>query len=100
MNAALETGRVDAAFEVEPGYSGGLAAGSKSVSNAYEEMAPNYTVATYFASKQYIGESRDVVDRFVRAMQKSLDYASSHDDEVARDRGDLHRDPAGGRSTR
>ncbi len=82
MNAALESGRVDAAFEVEPGYSGGLAAGSKSVSNAYEEMAPNYTVATYFASKQYIGESRDVVDRFVRAMQKSLDYASSHDDEA------------------
>ena len=82
MNAALESGRVDAAFEVEPGYSGGLAAGSKSVSNAYEEMAPNYTVATYFATKQYIGESRDVVDRFVRAMQKSLDYASSHDDEA------------------
>jgi len=82
MNAALESGRVDAAFEVEPGYSGALAAGSKSVSNAYEEMAPNYTVATYFASKQYIGESRDVVDRFVRAMQKSLDYASSHDDEA------------------
>ena len=82
MNAALESGRVDAAFQVEPGYSGGLAAGSKSVSNAYEEMAPNYTVATYFASKQYIAENRDVVDRFVRAMQKSLDYASSHDDEA------------------
>jgi NitT/TauT family transport system substrate-binding protein len=82
MNAALESGRVDAAFEVEPGYSGALAAGSKSVSNAYEEMAPNYTVATYFATKQYIAESRDVVDRFVRAMQKSLDYASSHDDEA------------------
>jgi NitT/TauT family transport system substrate-binding protein len=82
MNAALESGRVDAAFQVEPGYSGGLAAGSKNISNAYEEMAPNYTVATYFASKQYIAESRDVVDRFTRAMQKSLEYASSHDDEV------------------
>jgi NitT/TauT family transport system substrate-binding protein len=82
MNAALESGRVDAAFQVEPGYSGGLAAGSKNISNAYEEMAPNYTVATYFASKQYIAESRDVVDRFTRAMQKSLEYASAHDDEV------------------
>jgi NitT/TauT family transport system substrate-binding protein len=82
MNAALESGRVDAAFQVEPGYSGGLAAGSKNISNAYEEMAPNYTVATYFASKQYIGESRDVVDRFNRAIAKSLDYASQHDDEV------------------
>ncbi len=82
MNAALESGRVDAAFQVEPGYSGGLAAGSKSISNAYEEMAPNYTVATYFASKQYIGENKDVIDRFKRAMQKSLDYASAHDSEV------------------
>jgi NitT/TauT family transport system substrate-binding protein len=82
MNAALESGRVDAAFQVEPGYSGGLAAGSKNISNAYEEMAPNYTVATYFASKQYIGENRDVVDRFNRAIAKSLDYASQHDDEV------------------
>ena len=82
MNAALESGRVDAAFQVEPGYTGGLAAGSKSISNAYEEMAPNYTVATYFASKQYIGENRDVVDRFNRAIARSLDYASQHDDEV------------------
>ena len=82
MNAALESGRVDAAFQVEPGYSGGLAAGSKNISNAYEEMAPNYTVATYFTSKQYIAENRDVVDRFARAMQKSLEYASGHDDEV------------------
>ncbi|MEZ0294808.1 MAG: ABC transporter substrate-binding protein [Solirubrobacteraceae bacterium] len=82
MNAALESGRVDAAFEVEPGYSGGLAAGSRNISNAYEEMAPNYTVATYFTSKQYIAENRDVVDRFARAMQKSLEYAAGHDDEV------------------
>jgi len=82
MNAALESDRVDAAFEVEPGYSGGLAAGSRNISNAYEEMAPNYTVATYFTSKQYIAENRDVVDRFARAMQKSLEYAAGHDDEV------------------
>ena len=82
MNAALESDRVDAAFQVEPGYSGGLAAGSRNISNAYEEMAPNYTVATYFTSKQYIAENRDVVDRFARAMQKSLEYAAGHDDEV------------------
>jgi NitT/TauT family transport system substrate-binding protein len=82
MNAALESGRVDAAFQVEPGYSGGLAAGSRNISNAYEEMAPNYTVATYFASKQYIAENRDVVDRFNRAIQKSLDYAAQNDAEV------------------
>jgi NitT/TauT family transport system substrate-binding protein len=82
MNAALESGRVDAAFQVEPGYSGALAAGGESLSNAYEEMAENYTVATYFTSKQYIEENRETVDKFVRAMQKSLEYASGHEDEV------------------
>jgi NitT/TauT family transport system substrate-binding protein len=82
MNAALEAGRVDAAFQVEPGYTGGLAAGSTNILNAYEEMATNYTVATYFASKQYIGENREIVDRFVRAMEKSLEYAAENDDEV------------------
>ena len=53
-------------------------------------------MATYFASKQYIAENRDVVDRFKRAMEKSLDYASSHADEVRAIVGDLHGDPAGG----
>ena len=53
-------------------------------------MAPNYTVATYFTSKQYIAENRDVVDRFARAMQKSLEYAAGHDDEVRAIVGDLH----------
>ena len=86
MNAALESDRVDAAFQVEPGYSGGLAAGSQNISNAYEEMAPNYTVATYFASKQYIAENRDVVDRFARAMQKSLEYAARPRRRGSRDR--------------
>lgn len=82
MNAALESGRVDAAFQVEPGFSGGKAAGSKVIFNSYEQTAPNLTVATYFASKDYIGSKGDVVDRFVRAMEKSLDYASQNEQEV------------------
>jgi NitT/TauT family transport system substrate-binding protein len=82
MNAALEAKRVDAAWVVEPGFTGGLAAGSKPLFNPYEETAKNLTVATYFASKQYIAENRDTVDRFVRAMQKSLEYSASHPDAV------------------
>ena len=82
MNAALEAKRVDAAWVVEPGFTGGLAAGSKPLFHPYEETAENLTVATYFASKQYIGENRDTVDGFVRAMEKSLDYASQNPDAV------------------
>jgi NitT/TauT family transport system substrate-binding protein len=82
MNAAVESDRVDAAFVVEPFVSQGKAAGSKPILHSYEETAPNYTVATYFANKQYIAENKGVVERFTRAMNKSLDYAQQHPDEV------------------
>jgi NitT/TauT family transport system substrate-binding protein len=82
MGAALEAGRVDAAFAVEPAYSGAVAAGGRPLFHSYEEMAPNMTVATYFASKQYIAENKDVVERFQRAMTKSLEYAAKNEAEV------------------
>jgi NitT/TauT family transport system substrate-binding protein len=81
-NAALEAGRIDAAFVVEPFVSQGEAQGSTAVTHSFEETAPNYTVASYFATKQYSGQNKDVLDRFVRAINKSLTYAQSHPDMV------------------
>jgi NitT/TauT family transport system substrate-binding protein len=81
-NAALETGRIDAAFVVEPFMSQGTAQGANIVTHSFEETAPNYAVATYFATKQYAGQNKDVLDRFVRAINKSLDYAQTHPDVV------------------
>jgi NitT/TauT family transport system substrate-binding protein len=77
-NAALDTGRIDAAFVVEPFVSQGKAQGANEVTHSFEETAPNYTVATYFATKQYAAQNKDVLDRFVRAINKSLGYAQSH----------------------
>jgi NitT/TauT family transport system substrate-binding protein len=82
MNAALEAGRVDAAWVVEPFYSQGLGAGSKALLHPYEETAETLTVATYFASKQYIEENGDVVDGFKRAIEKSLQYAADNPEAV------------------
>src|SRR5215217_3376337 len=82
MNAALEAGRVDAAWEVEPAFSGGKAAGGRASMHPYEETAPNLTVATYFATKEYIAKNKDVVDAFKRANENSLDYAQPNPDEV------------------
>ena len=48
----------------------------------YLNTAPNLTVATYFASKEYIAKNKDVVDRFVTAMNKSLDYSQAHPEAV------------------
>jgi NitT/TauT family transport system substrate-binding protein len=82
MNPALESNRVDAAFVVEPFFSQGKAAGSRVLLNSYEETAPNLTVATYFASKPYIAQNRDVVERFQRAMRRSLEYSAQNPEEV------------------
>jgi NitT/TauT family transport system substrate-binding protein len=82
MNAALEAGRVDGACVVEPFVSQGKAGKAKGIDPFYIRTAPDLTVATYFTSKQYAEENADVVDRFVRAMNRSLEYAQGHPDEV------------------
>jgi NitT/TauT family transport system substrate-binding protein len=82
MNAALEQKRVDGACVVEPFVSQGKAGAAKGIDPFYVKTAPDLTVATYFTTKQYAEENADTVDRFVRAMNKSLEYAQSHPDEV------------------
>ncbi len=82
MNAALEQKRVDGACVVEPFVSQGKAGAAKGIAPFYVKTAPDLTVATYFTTKQYAEENADTVDRFVRAMNKSLEYAQSHPDEV------------------
>ncbi len=82
MTAALEKGRVDAACGIEPFVTQAKGAGMVGVAPFYARTAPDLTVATYFASKQYIAENGDVVDRFVAAMDKSLQYANDNPEEV------------------
>ncbi len=82
MNAALEAKRVDGACVVEPFVSQGKAGKAKGIDPFYINTAPDLTVATYFASKDFIAKNGDVVDRFVAAIKESLDYAQQHPDEV------------------
>jgi NitT/TauT family transport system substrate-binding protein len=82
MNAALDAGQVDGACVVEPFVSQGTAGKAKGIDPFYVNTAPDLTVATYFTSKQYAEENPEVVDRFVTAMEQSLDYAQSNPDAV------------------
>ena len=82
MNAALEGHRVDGACVVEPFVSQGKAGQAKGIDPFYVRTAPDLTVATYFTSKQYAEKNPDVVDRFAKAINKSLTYAQSHPAEV------------------
>jgi NitT/TauT family transport system substrate-binding protein len=82
MNAALDAKRVDGACVVEPFVSQGLAGKAKGIDPFYVNTAPDLTVATYFTSKQYAEENPEVVERFVTAMEQSLDYAQNNPDAV------------------
>jgi NitT/TauT family transport system substrate-binding protein len=84
MGAALEGGRVDAIWVVEPFVTQGRGSGFEVLFHPFEETARSLTVATYFTTERYLEENRPVVDRFVRAMRKSLEYADSHPDDVRR----------------
>jgi NitT/TauT family transport system substrate-binding protein len=82
--AALEAKRVDAAFAVEPFVGASLATGATKLAEPFEELAPNLTIAQYFTTEKYAQENSEVVERFTRAINKSLDYAQNNPDEVRR----------------
>jgi NitT/TauT family transport system substrate-binding protein len=80
--AALQAGRVDAIWVVEPFLTAALGQGGRLVAANYVDTAPNLTVAAYFTSKQLIASKPDLVKRFTEAIQQSLEYADAHPDEV------------------
>jgi NitT/TauT family transport system substrate-binding protein len=82
MAQAVKSGRVDAAVTIEPFTTLNERAGLRKIARPLEEVAPRITVAPYFTTKRFMDQDPDAVERFVRAMNRSLDYAEAHQDEV------------------
>ncbi|GLH99105.1 ABC transporter substrate-binding protein [Phytohabitans aurantiacus] len=82
MPAALQGGRVDAAFMVEPFQSAARAQGARSVATSYVDAAPDLTVALYFTSSAFLEKEPDLARRFGEAMRESLAYANDNPDEA------------------
>jgi NitT/TauT family transport system substrate-binding protein len=82
MTAALEAGRVDATTSVEPFVSQALAGGARNLGSYLTGLEPELTVGTYFTATPYLEENEDVVERFARAMNKSLAYTQAHPEEA------------------
>jgi NitT/TauT family transport system substrate-binding protein len=82
MVGQLEAGQIDAAGLVEPFVTTGKNAGQRMI--IYDRVAtePEMTVATYFTSDSYLEDNPDVVEAFVRAMNRSLEYATENPDEA------------------
>jgi NitT/TauT family transport system substrate-binding protein len=84
MPAALEQKRVDAALLTEPFLSAVLAEGGTQIDAPSVETVPNFPNGVYVAAESYIAENGDIVDRFARAMNRSLEYARDNPEEVRR----------------
>jgi NitT/TauT family transport system substrate-binding protein len=82
MPAALEAGRVDAIWVVEPFLSAAIGQGGRMVASNYVDTAPDLTVAVYFTSEQLTRSDPELVKRFTEAMTESLAYADAHPDEA------------------
>jgi NitT/TauT family transport system substrate-binding protein len=82
MLPALERRQFDVAWVPEPFVSQALAAGHRKLLDPMVATYPRLTLSGYFASTKFIEENEGLVERFQRAMNRSLDYAPTHEDEV------------------
>jgi NitT/TauT family transport system substrate-binding protein len=82
MVGQLESGQVDAAGLVEPFITTGKDAGHRMI--IYDRVAtePEMTIANYFTTTEYMESDPEVVEGFVRAINRSLEYATENPDEA------------------
>ncbi len=84
MPAAVQEGRVDAAWVVEPFLTIATDQGARTVAANFAETHQDLMVAAYFTSQQVIDSDPDLVTRFTEAMNESLTYAKENPDEARR----------------
>lgn len=78
MVDAVKGDRVDAAFAVEPFLSAGLANDLQVVAWPYNTVQKGFPAAQYAASKSYIQQNPGVIDRWVRAYHKGIDWTNQN----------------------
>jgi NitT/TauT family transport system substrate-binding protein len=82
MPPALQKKQIDAACLVEPFVTIARSQGARPVASNYVDPAPDLSIAMYFTTEKLLKENPELVERFTRAMKKSMAYADSHPDEV------------------
>jgi NitT/TauT family transport system substrate-binding protein len=82
MLPALERREFDVAWLPEPFVSQAVAEGHRKLLDPMVATYPRLTLSGYFGSSEFIDENGDLVERFQRAMNRSLDYAAAHEDEA------------------
>jgi NitT/TauT family transport system substrate-binding protein len=80
--AALETGRVDAAWILDPFLTQVLEDGARVLSYNFNEFHPELDISCVFTSTQTIERDPELVEAFTRAMNRSLEYSQENPDAV------------------
>ncbi|WP_062213626.1 ABC transporter substrate-binding protein [Streptomyces sp. NBRC 109706] len=80
MVAALETGQVDVAWEVEPFLTIARQGGAVDLWSLYAEATDDLTVATYFASASVVENDPELVEAFAAAAAESFAHATENPD--------------------
>ncbi len=79
MIDAVRGDRVDAAFVVEPFLSAGVSSDAVTViAWPYNTIGKNIPVGMYAANKTFIAQNPQVIEKFVRAHQKGVDWANQN----------------------
>lgn len=78
MIDAVKGDRVDAAFVVEPFLTAGLAGDVQVVGWPYNTVQKGFPAAQYVASKTFIQQNPGVIDRWVRAYLKGVDWTNQN----------------------
>jgi NitT/TauT family transport system substrate-binding protein len=80
MPAAIASGRVGAAMIVEPFRTVVLGQGAREVAKPFTATMQGDRLQTteWLTSASYLGSHRDVVDRFVKAIERANAYAAGH----------------------
>lgn len=82
MEAALQSGRVDATWPCEPFVTTALDAGQRRVVGTLVGTLPNLQFSAYFVNQNFAKSNPEVVTRFQRAMAESLRYAQANPEEL------------------
>ncbi len=82
MAVALETGQVDAVTAADPTLTVLKTTGKGRILNYYfSTVKANVMVASFVATDQWIKEQPEVMQKFVRAMSRAIEYANTREDE-------------------
>ena len=82
MNAAVQDGQVDVAWQAEPFVTLGEAAGLVNIVDPMYGTTPSMPLAGMFASQAWLEDNPELAEAFNRAMQRSLE--ESDDEEAMR----------------